>query len=147
MAVTADQLVKAREPGRLREFIVKSGTTVYAGTMVFVELATGHIYNTATGGTSVFVGVAKTGLLGDGVKTIDVYTSGAFTLTGTTLAAADVGKPCKATDNYTFDTVANVATGATASVMIGYMTKYIDSTTGEVEIAPSSMLQYIDQLV
>jgi len=144
MAVTADQLIKAREPGRLREFIVKSGTAIYAGTLVFVETATGHIHHSIT--SSKFVGVAKAGMTAadaDGVKTVDVYTSGAFTITCSgTLAAVDVGKRMEAVDNY--DCKVADALNATEQPVCGYLTKFITTTKGEIEISPTSMLQSID---
>lgn len=133
MAVTANQLTKRRPNQERRAIPVAASTTIYEGTLNFVT-ATGYLDDDTAAGANRFAGIAlayvdnASGSAGD--KTGEVYTEGAFELSGTGFTQASVKLPVYATDNYT------VTTAPSASgVYIGTCSRYISSTLIEVEIA------------
>jgi len=125
MAVTANQIVK-RQDGCRRSYPVAASTTIYEGTLVFVNAAGNADDDTATG-VNAFVGIAvakadnSAGSAGD--IDVEVYTEGDFELTGTSLALTDNGMPIYADDNYALV----LALGAT-SVRIGTVVRTVSTT-------------------
>lgn len=134
MAVTANQIIKAqRRDGGLRSVPVAASTTIYAGTLVY-EDAGGDAIGAIVDETTSFLGVAAeycdNSSGADGDKFVDVYTDGAFVLAmdTTSLAKADLGKTVFGVDNFA---VTETATDAPA---VGIVTKFLTTSTAEVEI-------------
>lgn len=136
MAVTANQLIK-RQDGCKRSYPVEEATTIYAGTLVFVNAA-GYACDVTATGVNAFVGVAiaKADNSGgaDGAVEVEVWTEGDFELTLTGGAQTEVGMPVYADDNY----ACVVALGAT-SVRIGKIVRHVSSTKAIVAIKPSGV--------
>lgn len=136
MAVTANQLVK-RQVGCRKSYPVAASTTIYEGTLVFINAAGYADDDTATG-VNAFAGIAvakadnSSGSNGD--IEVEVWTEGDFELTGTGFAQTDVGMPIYADDNY----ACVVSLGAT-SVRIGTVARYVSSTKHIVSIRPSQV--------
>lgn len=136
MAVTANQLIK-RQDGLKRSYPVAASTTIYAGTLVFINAAGNADDDTATG-VNGFAGIAinqvdnSAGSAGD--LNVEVYTEGDFELTGTSLGLTDNGMPVYADDNYALV----LSLGAT-SVRIGTIVKNVSSTKAIVAIKPSQV--------
>lgn len=124
-AVTENQLVK-RQGGCIRSYPVAASTTIYGGSLVFLNGAGYADDDTATG-ANAFAGVARSkadnsaGSAGD--INVEVDADGTFELTGSGFAQSDVGKPLYATDNYVVTTAY-----AAAAVRIGRVEEYISST-------------------
>jgi hypothetical protein len=160
MAVTANQILTIKEPSGLLTVPVKSGQTIYSGTLAGVG-KDGFLYNLAT---AVIPEITIIGLVSDdsinptgpaatsaagsisggleassavaGDKTVrNIWTKGFVKMTFTSITQAMLGTTMYATDNYTID---DVATGAIA---VGYLATYISATSGYVclnEFADSS---------
>lgn len=133
MAVTANQLIK-RQDGCTRSYPVAASTTIYQGTLVFINAAGNADDDTATG-VNGFAGIAKdyvdnsAGSAGD--LWVEVYTEGDFELTGTGFALTDNGMPVYADDNY-----ALVLSLGSTSVRIGTIVRNVSSTKAIVAIKP-----------
>lgn len=131
MAVTADQLIEraddCRTPG-----LVAAATTLYSGTLVFVN-SSGYFDDDTATGTNKFAGIAVTkfdnsgGANGD-VKA-EVHNRGLFKLTGSGFAQSSVDKPVFATDNYTL-----TLTAGGSGVLVGVVREYLSSTEVLVEL-------------
>lgn len=130
MAVTANQLINAQDPSCRRSYPVAASKTIYGGTIVFA--ASGYASDDDNGGSNVFIGIAvdnadnASGSAGD--INVDLYSKGAFVLTGSGFSQANVGALCYASDNYT------VTTSATSTTKIGRIVEFISSTQVRVEI-------------
>lgn len=131
MAVTANQVIEKREGDR-RSYPVAASVRIYEGTLVFLTAA-GYATDVTATGVNGFLGVAigeadnSSGSAGD--ITVEVWSEGEFTLTGTGFAQADVGSKVYAEDNYTVG-----VSISSASVPIGMVTEYISSTKIRVDI-------------
>lgn len=131
MAVTANQLI-TRADGCKGSGPVAASTTLYGGTLVFINEA-GNIDDDTATGQNRFAGINiekvdnSSGNAGD--LSAEFWQDGEFNLVGSGFALTDVGSDVYATDNYTI----TVAPSASA-VYIGRCSKYISSTVLKVEI-------------
>lgn len=130
MAVTADQLITAREPGGLRQVKVEAGEVLYAGTMCFLD-ADG--YATPTAGGLRFAGIvrklADNTAGADGAIEAEVYTTGSFVLPFTSVAQADLTPGLAyAVDNY------DVNTTATSQSFIGTIERVYGTNLAEIRL-------------
>jgi|GEM_PF-2415813 len=148
MAVTVNKEIIYKEPSGLMLFPVKSGETIYKGTLVAIG-KDGYLYNldsdackealmvgivaddsanktpAATTASGSISGNLEEGSAIAGDKTVRmVYTKGTFRMTFTSITQAMVGQTMYATDNYTIDNV------QTAGIPIGTLITYISSTEG-----------------
>lgn len=131
MAVTANQMISRQDSGR-KSLPMEEATTIYEGTLVFINAA-GYADDDTGTGANRFGGIAvksfdnSTGA--DGGLTCEVFSEGIFLLTGTGFAQTSVGRDAYATDNYT-------VTGAPSAsgVRIGKIVAYVSSTKVWVEI-------------
>lgn len=131
MAVTANQVVKRQERGR-RAYPVEENVRIYEGSLVFINAA-GYADVDDAAGLNRFAGIAvkecdNTGGA-DGDKTVEVFTTGGFLLTGSGFAQTSVGLTVCASDNYTI-----ALTNAGLTTPIGRVSKYVSSTSVWVEI-------------
>ena len=131
MAVTANQVTPKREGDR-RSYPVAASVHIYEGTLVFLTAA-GYATDVTATGVNGFLGVAvgeadnSSGSAGD--ITVEVWSEGEFTLTGSGFVQADVGSRVFAEDNYTVG-----VSISSASVPIGMVTEFISSTQIRVDI-------------
>jgi len=153
MAKTAQQIINMKGQGEPIAFPVKTGETIYKGTLAAVG-ADGYLYNmdstaaidariivvvadetantsgpaatTASGSISGANEVASA-IAGD--KTVRYcYTKGQYLLAFTAIAQSDLGKVVYATDNYTLDE------SMTGGVKVGTLVTYISATSGWVDL-------------
>jgi hypothetical protein len=153
MAVTANQQIVIKDPGGLLTVPVKTGETIYSGTLAGVG-KDGYLYNldsaavpeitiigivaddsinptgpaavTASGSLS---GGLEVGSAVAGDKTVrNIWTKGDVKLTLTSITQAMVGTTMYATDNYTVDDV------ATAGIAVGTLVTYLSATSGYVRL-------------
>lgn len=153
-AVTKERQVETKGTVYTIAYPVKSGETIYKGSLAAVEVASGLLVNLTSGNvagvnrvvvveddTANTDGPAATTAAGSisgereyasevaGDKTIRrCITKGIVKWSGLTVAQTDVGKILYAHNNNDVDTV------ATAGVAIGTLTQYIDSTTGYISL-------------
>lgn len=153
MAVTAQKVINMKGQGEPVAFPVKSGETIYKGTLAVVG-ADGYLYDMdssaapaarivvvvadETANTSGPAATTSSGSISGtneiasavaGDKTVRYcYTKGQYELTFTAIAQSDVGKVVYATDNYTLDE------SMTAGVKVGTLTTYISATSGWVDL-------------
>lgn len=131
MAVTAAQKITKSENCHRQSYPVEASTTIYGGTLVFID--DGYAQGVITGATG-FAGVAvetvdnSSGSNGD--LNVEVYEDGKFLLTGSGLTQADVGKACYATDNYT------ITATASTNPRIGTFKELVSSTKAWVQLNP-----------
>jgi len=134
MAVTANQLI-TRSDGCKIGVPVAASTTIYQGTLTFID-SSGYLADDTASGANDFAGVAvekkdnSSGSNGD--LTCDVWADGVFELVGSGFTQADVGKDCYAADNYTIN-----LTDAASSVKIGKVVGYVSSTNLQVKLFSS----------
>lgn len=136
MAVSANQLIQAQDPGGRRSIPVGAAIHIYQGTMVFVEQTSGagagYASDIIDGGTNDFFGIAVAeadnsgGSAGD--INVEVYTLGAFVLVGVGFAQEQVGDLAYATDNYVITSVSS------SMAPIGSFSEFISSTKMRVDI-------------
>jgi len=153
MAVTTQKTINYKGDGLLWAFPVKTGETIYGGTLAAIG-ADGYLYNmdstaakearvicvvadesanetgpaatTASGSISGSLEISSA-VAGD--KTVrNVYISGYVQLTFTSIAQSDVGKVVYATDNYTLDETMN------GGVKVGTLITYISATSGWIAL-------------
>ena len=130
MAVTADQLITAREPGGLRQLKVEAGEVLYAGTMCFLD-ADGFAVP-AAGGLR-FAGIVRKAVDNtagaDGDLEVEVYTEGTFVLPLSSVAQADLTPGLVyASDNYT------ATLTATSNSFIGTLERVYGTSLAEVKL-------------
>lgn len=103
MAVTAEQLIKHQGGLRNGSLPVAATTTIYGGTMVFVNSG-GFAVGIIASGANQFMGIARetydNAAGGNGDAVCEFITEGDFELVGSGFTQADVGKDIYATDNY-----------------------------------------------
>lgn len=136
MAVSANQLIQAQDPGGRRSIPVGASIHIYQGTMVFIEQTSGAGAGFASdiidGGVNDFAGIAvaeadnSNGSAGD--INVEVYTIGAFVLVGVALLQGYVGDLFYATDNYVITPTSGSMT------LIGAGVEFISSTKMRVDI-------------
>lgn len=133
-AVTANQVIIARNPGNLCEGLAKASTNLYQGTICYYDASNGYIVADDNTGANTVAGVVKiqcdnsSGT--DGAANVEFYTTGFFTLTQSGLAQANVGDAAHAIDNIT---VSN-----TGGSILGRFTKIVSSTQAEVQLIPKT---------
>jgi|694.fasta_scaffold01648_7 hypothetical protein len=136
MAVTANQLTK-RQEGDRQSFPVAASTTIYEGTLSFVNV-TGYLDDDTATGANRFAGIAvayvDNSSGANGALQGEVYAEGVFELVGTGFSQASVGQPVFATDNYTITT-----SPSASGVYIGECVGYVSSTKILVCIDPDGM--------
>lgn len=132
MAASANQLITAQEPGGLQKVLVAASTTLYQGTMAFAIAASGYADDDTATGANAFLGVVKekadnsSGSAGD--IAAEVYTTGVFEFTGSSLTQALVGDKIYASDNFT------VTATSTNNTLIGRCVEFVSSTRIRVRI-------------
>ena len=122
--LSANVLIKAREPRGLRDYTVTAAKTIYQGGLTFVIAATGLATDDGASGANQFVGVAKAKALTGEI--VEVYSRGVFQLTTASAAAALIGDAA-----YSDDSDTTTAT-STAARYIGTFTSF--PATGEMEV-------------
>lgn len=130
-ALTAAQNLASRPRAGRHSFIVTSGQTVYAGTLVGT-VATGGLQDYDNTSTTRFCGIALETVVGDGTKQCRVNTEGVSittTVAGATSIAL-VNAPVYASNN----NPADCTTTAGSSPAIGIITRWISGTTCEVQL-------------
>ncbi len=133
MAVTENKLI-TRADGTKGYGPVAASTTLYGGTLCFVNEA-GNIDDDTATGQNRFAGVViekvdnSSGSAGD--LTAEFWQDGEFNLVGSGFALTDVGSDVFATDNYTV-----TCTPSASAVYIGRCNRYISSTVIAVDIDP-----------
>lgn len=110
---------------------VTNGQTIYKGSLVGLDLASGHVrpWNDAAG--YVFVGIALEKVVGDGTERCTVSVGPVLVKSATitlTSAAADNGRPVYASDD---DTFTMTRPSADASP-VGYLERFISVTSGDI---------------
>lgn len=136
MATTANQLLDAMDPGRLRAGKIDALVTLYEGTLCFREgtsgASEGYITDVSDSGANAFQGIVKDyadNSAGDaGDHDCEYYTEGAYVLPVAGALQQQVGDPAYATDNWT------VTPSSTNASLIGRFVEYIDSTHMRVDI-------------
>ncbi len=133
MAVTAEQLITARDPGGLRQVKVEAGEVLYGGTLCFLD-ADGFAVPTAGG--LRFAGVVKktvdNSAGADGDLEAEVYTSGTFVLPLSSVAQADLTPGLAyASDNYT------ATLTASSNSFIGTIERVYGTSLAEIRIDTS----------
>src|SRR5689334_10259380 len=110
MAVSANQMIEARNPAHLGDGLVAASKHLYEGTMCFVVPGTGGVTDVIATNVNKFRGIVfkevdnSSGALGD--KRVEFYQSGEFYFSGQSgFAQTDEGKPVYAVDNYTLSLV------------------------------------------
>lgn len=130
-AVTANQLLEAKNPGRLIAGKA-AAVNLYANTLAFS--ASGYASGDDNNGANKFLGVVKdqvdnsAGSAGD--LDCEIYTDGIFYLNGSSFTQGTVGSPIYAVDNYT------VQTSATNASRIGTCVEFVSATKIGVLITP-----------
>lgn len=134
MAVTANQIIRAQEPGGLRSGLVIDNTHFYEGTLCFTVAASGHITDVIATTANAFAGIVRkevdntlTGHTAGG-KAIEFYTRGCFLLTTSGASQAWVGDSIYAVDNYTVNAT------STNQPRVGKCKEYVSATQIWVEI-------------
>ena len=131
-AVTEDRLIERSEECR-DGGPVATATTLYAGTLAFLNSGGYYDDDTATGANE-FAGVVINRVDnsggGNGALNCEVWTEGRFKLVGSGFAQSSVGKRVYAIDNYTL-TLDGTTSGA---VYIGKIKEYVSSTVVVVEL-------------
>lgn len=134
MSVTIDQPIRRQDPDRAG-YPVAASTTLYGGTLVFLNL-NGYADDDTANGANKFGGVTvkrydnSSGANGD-IKA-EVWHKGIFVLEGSGFSQADISKAVYATDNYTITT-----SPTENSVFIGRVVELVSSTRVAVEIKTS----------
>jgi hypothetical protein len=145
MATTANLDITIRN-GRLDKMPILSGETVYNG--AWVALSSGYIVDgtsAVTGSDAVGLckleGDAQTadangslagGVVSDSNNVADVYMSGQVTATFNSLSQAALGQIAFLKDNATLTVSSSEANAGNA--VVGFVTKYISSTKGEIDL-------------
>jgi hypothetical protein len=127
-ALTKDFAREYREGVEL-EFLVKSGSQIFAGAFVMLD-TDGLLIPGADTASCTFAGVAMENVLGDGAKTCRVRTEGTFTVATSGLTQAAVGVKAYLAD----DTTVALAATTTNDVLVGRITKFISATKVQVKI-------------
>ena len=131
-AVTANQLIKARNPGSLVA-IPAAAERLYAGTMAFYNATTGFATGDDNGGANHFAGIVKDdtdnsgGSAGD--LSVECYQDGEFELVGSSFVQADAGDKAYAIDNFT------IQKSATTATFVGRITEFVSATKLMVKLA------------
>ncbi|RME82486.1 MAG: hypothetical protein D6785_07810 [Planctomycetota bacterium] len=133
MAALTDNLLRTTKGLGSQRFIVKNGSTVYAGSFVALERATGHIIPLDSNGGQDFVGIAQEKVVGDGSADCLVTTEGfvlhKVSVTGVS-AQTDVRKLVYATS----DNDLTINRPSTNAIPIGRVLYWYSSTDCDVQV-------------
>lgn len=134
MAVSANQLIVAKEPGGRESAPVIASTNFYSGTLAFVVPATGHLTDViATGANHFFGVVAEQANNSSGAAAAieaECFQKGKFQLVGSGFTQAALGKKVYASDNYT------ITLTSTNNTLIGICSRFVSATVLEVDLRP-----------
>lgn len=132
MAVTANQIISARNPRSRTSAPVLTAIHIYEGTMVFAVAASGYATDDDAGGANHFLGIAAAecdnSAGASGAKSVELYTEDEFDLVGSGFTQALVGDKIYATDNYTITPTSTTAT------LIGRCTEFLSTTKLRVKL-------------
>jgi hypothetical protein len=135
MASLTDNTIRASKGLGSKRFIVKNGSTVYAGSFVSLDLATGHLIPVDANGSQRFVGIAQEKVVGDGSLDCLVDIRGVslhmVAVTGVT-AITDIGKLVYATT----DNDLTITKPATNALPVGKISTYWTGTSVDVDFFP-----------
>ena len=130
-AVTENKPI-LRQVGERISVPVAASTTIYEGTMFFINAAGYAVGDTGTGANR-FGGIAiakadnSSGAAGD--VRVEGWRTGVFELVGSSFSQADVGKVAYASDNWTITT-----TYSASAVRLGLVQEYVSATNLRVAI-------------
>lgn len=132
MAALTDNLIRQTQSLTGKKFIVKSGVTVYAGSLVALESSTGHIEPIADATTDqVYLGVCQQKVVGDGslkaTVSLDEFILPSVAVTGAS-AMTDIGSLVYATTDNTL----TLARPADDACPVGRVLYWHSSTTCDV---------------
>ncbi len=112
-------------------YVVKSGVTVYKGSLVVFEYDTtalsGYVTYASNSANETFAGVAAQTVTGDGTAKIKVWRQGLFEFVKGTPAITDVGTEFYC-DGGSSGTPATVQSGTTTGCKVGCCVDYLSST-------------------
>lgn len=132
MTALSDNLMRQSQGLSAYQFVVKNGSTVYAGSLVGLERATGHIVPLDDFADRVYLGVCQEKVVGDGsnraLVSLDKFILPKVTVTGSS-AMTDIGSLVYATDDGTGLSLTRPADDA---VPIGRVLYWHSSTTCDV---------------
>ena len=129
MTALAKDFPRTYRDGVELEFLVKSGSQIYAGALVMLD-SNGLLIPGADTASCKFAGVALENVLGDGVKTCRVRVEGAFEVTTSGLTQAAVGQLAYLVD----DTTVALAAITTNDICCGRIVKFFSATKIQVKI-------------
>lgn len=133
LSANLNRLNMTRPQSETFSYVVKSGVTVYQGSLVGIEASTGYVipWAATTGTTNYFLGVAQAKVVGDGTLTVQVITSVILqnvAVTGLS-TIADVGKKVYGANDQDLTNSAPAAGG-----IIGWVKAFRTATQFDVEI-------------
>lgn len=141
MAVTASQYINKIGEGCRSGTPVAASTTLYGGTMAFVN-ASGYADDDVASGVNIFRGIVvetvDNSAGSNGTEKGEFWSSGRFLLTGSGFAQTSVGKRVYATDNFTLTLV------ATGGVYVGVIDEYVSATQVWVQIHGNTPYSAVD---
>jgi hypothetical protein len=111
-------------------YVVKSGVTIYKGSLVVFEDdtgLTGYVTYASNTASETFAGVAAQTVTGDGTAKIKVWRQGLFEFVKGTPAITDVGTEFYC-DGGASGTPATVQSGTTTGCKVGCCVDYLSST-------------------
>ncbi len=111
-------------------YVVKSGVTIYKGSLVVFEDdtgLTGYVTYASNTASETFAGVAAQTVTGDGTAKIKVWRQGLFEFVKGTPAITDVGTEFYC-DGGTSGTPATVQSGTTTGCKVGCCVDYLSTT-------------------
>jgi len=112
-------------------YVVKSGVTIYKGSLVVFEYDTtalsGYVTYASNSANETFAGVAAQTVTGDGTAKIKVWRQGLFEFVKGTPAVTDVGTEFYC-DGGSSGTPATVQSGTTTGCKVGCCVDYLSST-------------------
>lgn len=117
------------EPGYTLDLVVKAAAVVYAGGVVSVEAATGHIRPYVTDSGDKLAGIALATVTGNGTLTCKVLCGANVPVTLSGAAATDVGSLIYASADDAFSTTAST------NVRFGTIVKYLGTNSVLVAMA------------
>jgi hypothetical protein len=126
MPLTADRQTQLKGPG-LKAYPVKAATTIYAGSIVMLDVA-GFAVPGANTASCVCAGIARARAVGgatDGAVWVTVEAPVHALLAATSITQAMVGRAMYVVDDQTVDDTA-------ASVAAGILSEFVSTTSGWV---------------
>ena len=131
--LAADRITKQKDP-KLKNYPVKTATTIYAGGLVAVD-GNGFALPAADAANLKVVGVAKAQVVNsgaDGALSVQVETDVLVELPATSITQAMVGKVMYVVDDQTFDDAKG-----TNGVKAGRLAEFVSTTKGWLHVQPT----------